>query len=133
MQIVVVAVVVKENQILLLRRINKEPGLDWSCPSGKMEPGESEKQAVVREVLEETNCVISPLRKIGEMPHPFRSDMKLVYWNCNYVSGEARIVEPDLHESVGWKSFTEAKNLLERDWNPFVKEFFELLVQNTCN
>jgi ADP-ribose pyrophosphatase YjhB (NUDIX family) len=46
-------------RVLLVRRAN-EPGRGlWSLPGGRVEPGETEKAAVAREVLEETGLVVS--------------------------------------------------------------------------
>src|SRR5690349_15795530 len=42
------------DRVLLVRR-GREPGLgQWSVPGGRVEPGESSRDAAVREVLEET-------------------------------------------------------------------------------
>lgn len=47
-------------EILLALRSDRTvlPGL-WELPGGKLDPGESDAQAVVREVLEETGLVIA--------------------------------------------------------------------------
>jgi ADP-ribose pyrophosphatase YjhB (NUDIX family) len=46
-------------RVLLVRRAN-EPGRGlWSLPGGRVEPDETEKAAVAREVLEETGLVVS--------------------------------------------------------------------------
>jgi 8-oxo-dGTP diphosphatase len=46
-------------RLLLIQRRN-EPGAGrWSLPGGRIEPGESDQQAVVREVAEETGLTVS--------------------------------------------------------------------------
>ena len=46
-----------EGRLLLIRRRN-EPGRGlWSVPGGRVEPGESDAEAVVREMAEETGLV----------------------------------------------------------------------------
>jgi len=59
-------------RVLMIRR-GTEPGRGlWSIPGGRVEEGESSKQAVVREVAEETLLRITPtgLAGIVERPGP---------------------------------------------------------------
>ena len=46
--------------LLLLTSPNKNQGLTWSAPGGKLDPGETPLQAAVREVQEETGIVLQP-------------------------------------------------------------------------
>ncbi len=46
-------------RLLLIRR-GHEPGAGlWSLPGGRIEPGESDQQAVVREIAEETGLAVT--------------------------------------------------------------------------
>jgi 8-oxo-dGTP diphosphatase len=57
---VVGAVVVRADGKLLLIKRGNEPGRGlWSLPGGHVEPGESDVEAVAREVLEETGLVVT--------------------------------------------------------------------------
>lgn len=57
-------------RLLLIRRRN-EPGAGlWSLPGGRIEPGESAAQAVVREVREETGLAVSAGRLLGVVSWP---------------------------------------------------------------
>ena len=52
-------------RLLLIKR-GHEPGKGlWSIPGGRVEPGETDDQAVIREVREETGLVVRPGRLIG--------------------------------------------------------------------
>jgi 8-oxo-dGTP diphosphatase len=56
-----------EGRLLLIRRAN-EPGRGlWSLPGGRVEPGETDEQAVVREVAEETGLTVIVGRLAGRV------------------------------------------------------------------
>jgi 8-oxo-dGTP diphosphatase len=57
-------------RLLLIRRRN-EPGAGlWSLPGGRIEPGETDQQAVVREVREETSLVVTCGALAGAVERP---------------------------------------------------------------
>lgn len=52
-------------RLLLIRRAN-DPGRGfWSIPGGRVEPGENDHTALVREMLEETGLAVRPGRLVG--------------------------------------------------------------------
>jgi 8-oxo-dGTP diphosphatase len=54
-------------RLLLVRRAH-EPGRGrWSVPGGRVEAGETDAQAVIREVAEETGLVIETVRLLGNV------------------------------------------------------------------
>ena len=62
------ALIKKEKGYLLLKRSSNSkffPNL-WDFPGGKIKPGEEAKEAVIREVNEETSLKIVPGEKIGD-------------------------------------------------------------------
>ena len=69
-----VGAVVKDGQgrLLLIKR-GHEPGAGlWSLPGGRIEPGETDAEALVREMLEETGLKIAPGRLLGSVKRPGR-------------------------------------------------------------
>lgn len=52
-------------RLLLVLRANPPAQGTWSLPGGRVEPGEDEETAVVREVLEETGLRVLPDRVVG--------------------------------------------------------------------
>ena len=67
-----VGAVIKDGQgrLLLIKR-GHEPGAGlWSIPGGRIEPGETDAQALVREMREETGLVIEAGQLIGTVRRP---------------------------------------------------------------
>jgi 8-oxo-dGTP diphosphatase len=65
------AVITDSTGRLLLILRGHEPGLGlWSIPGGRLEPGESDQEAVVREVREETGLAVSCGPLLGAVERP---------------------------------------------------------------
>ena len=59
-----------EGRLLMIKR-GHEPGAGlWSIPGGRIEPGESDAEAVVREMIEETGLTVEVGRLIGRVQRP---------------------------------------------------------------
>ena len=64
-------VVHDERGRLLVVRRGQEPGRgQWSVPGGRVEPGESDEVAVLREVVEETGLHVVLVRHVGSVRRP---------------------------------------------------------------
>ncbi len=76
-----------DGRILLVRRRN-EPGRGlWSVPGGRVEPGETDTQAVIREMEEETGLVVEPGPLIGRVR---RGPYDIADYRCAVVGGTLR-------------------------------------------
>jgi 8-oxo-dGTP diphosphatase len=62
------AIVTDERGRLLMIQRGHDPGAGlWSIPGGRIEPGETDAQALVREMLEETNLQVKVGNLIGRV------------------------------------------------------------------
>ena len=66
---VVAAVFCKENTVLCLRRARGPHAGEWEFPGGKVEPRESLRDALVREIKEELNVDVVTGEYLGENLH----------------------------------------------------------------
>ena len=58
-------------RLLMIKR-GHEPGAGlWSIPGGRIEPGETDAEALVREMLEETGLTVEVGRLLGRVRRPF--------------------------------------------------------------
>ncbi len=85
----VITAVVKGKSILLARAQRFPPGL-YSVIAGFVEPGETLKQCVKREIREETGIEVKDIRYFGSQQWPFPNSL-MVGFTAGYESGEIKI------------------------------------------
>jgi len=100
---------------------------DWSFPKGKLEPGETDEQAALREVEEETGlrCELG-----AELPSTSYRDSKLRQktvrsWALGPVDGSA--APKNEVDEVRWLPLPEAERLLSYDRDVRVLHALEAL------
>lgn len=60
-----------EQERLLMIKRGHEPGAGlWSIPGGRIEPGETDAEALVREMFEETGLAVEAGRLVGSVRRP---------------------------------------------------------------
>ena len=57
-------------RLLLIKRGHDPEAGRWSLPGGRVEPGESDAQALVREMREETGLIVQPGPLVGAVERP---------------------------------------------------------------
>ena len=94
---VVAGVVIESGQVMIARRnANLRMGGMWEFPGGKVEPDESDEQALRRELLEELNLQVTVHEYVGESIHDDgRGPVQLVAYRCSVVSGEMTLQDHD--------------------------------------
>lgn len=95
------AVTVNDGRVLLVRRRVEEGRLSWQFPAGKVEPGESDDVAAVRETLEEVGLVVRAVYHLGERVHP-DTGRAMLYVACEVIDGTAFVANGDEIAEVAW-------------------------------
>jgi 8-oxo-dGTP diphosphatase len=91
------AVIVNNEEVLAVRRVNPPLQGAWSIPGGLVETGETTREAVVREIQEETGLTIEPVELIEVFERILRDTNSRVQYHfvvidylCRVISGELR-------------------------------------------
>jgi 8-oxo-dGTP diphosphatase len=111
---VVCAVIEKDGFVLCAQRSEHMVlPLKWEFPGGKIEPGEDEKAALMREIHEELNTSIVILERMPEHVHVYtpEKEIRLIPYRCELAVGA--ILHAREHEELRWVSKSD---LLALDW-----------------
>lgn len=81
----------------------------WEFPGGKVEPGESPAQALVRELREELAITVEPGETLSPVVHDYgRGPIRLIPILCTIIAG---IPHPHEHDELRWGSAAELARL----------------------
>jgi len=93
----VAGAIVRDGRLLAARRpFHKRDGGKWELPGGKVEAGETEQAALVREIREELLCGVTADLRVGEVS---LGGVRLCAWMCTLVDGEPTRTE---HVELRW-------------------------------
>jgi 8-oxo-dGTP pyrophosphatase MutT (NUDIX family) len=105
-----VAVIAQQGKLLVIRRSQHVVAPGYFCfPGGGLEPGETETEALVRELREELNCEITPTRRLWENVSRWR--IHLAWWQATLVEGTSVVPNPLEVETVHWLTPAEIASL----------------------
>jgi 8-oxo-dGTP diphosphatase len=116
---VVGAVIVSErrDKVLLGQRSESQSHpLKWEFIGGKIEPGESPEEALIREVDEETGLKIEVGRFLDVVEADYRNygrpSHQISFYECRRINGVAKL-DPEIYNEVRWVRLDE---IAELDW-----------------
>lgn len=92
---IAVAIVLRGKEILIDQRLETSmlSGL-WEFPGGKIEPGETAAECVVREVKEEIGIDIEVVTELATIEHAYTHfTITLIAFICRYLGGEAQALQ----------------------------------------
>lgn len=108
---VVVAVLERDERFLLGQRSPHKAAGGYWCPiTGGVERGETQAEAVVREVREETGLAVRAVAKVAECDtHDGRCLMH--WWRVLTLDDRPARLENDEHTALAWVTLDEMKRL----------------------
>lgn len=110
---VVAAIIINQEKIFTTQRGYGNFKDSWEFPGGKIELGETPKEALAREIQEELNAVI----EVGDLFYTVEYDypefhLHMLCYLCSIISGDIKLLE---HNAAMWLSDSE---LWSVDWLP---------------
>lgn len=106
------------------RPSNKARALLWEFVGGKVEPGETKEQALVRECREELDIAVSVGEAFAEVVHEYPDIIvQLTLFNARIVEGVPQKLE---HNDIRWISSSE---ISQYDFCPADEEILNRIVE----
>ena len=107
---VVAALIWEGDRFLACQRpAHKARGLLWEFVGGKVEPGESREEALIRECREELDITIAPRDVFLTVIHEYPDlTVRLTLYNASIVSGDPKLLE---HNDLRWITVQEIDSL----------------------
>ncbi|MFI5712522.1 (deoxy)nucleoside triphosphate pyrophosphohydrolase [Kribbella sp. NPDC051620] len=119
-QVVVGVAVIRDGLVLAALRPGPDGG--WEFPGGKVEQGETDAQAAIRELREELSVEIEPGVSLGPA-QPIGDRYQLRVYAAALLSGEPVLSE---HSAIRWVGVAE---LAQLEWLPTDRPFLTALRQ----
>lgn len=125
MRTVVAALIEKDGKFLVAKRKKEsELGGFWEFPGGKVEAGESDAEALEREILEEFNSLVEIEKLLATAE--INSETVIKLYACRHKLGAYR---PLVHEEVSWVASLSTLN--EFDLAPADQDLLDQIVKDT--
>ncbi|MBX4969956.1 NUDIX domain-containing protein [Rhizobium binae] len=103
-------VILRDDRILLYKRVNPPEAGYWNIVGGKVDHMEPAEEAARREAEEETGLKIGRIEQIGVTEQIIDADrqhwMSILYL-ARDIEGEPQLTEPDKLSDFGWFALTD--------------------------
>ena len=113
-----------ERRILACRRPPQDVWAGWwEFPGGKIEEGETEKEALRREIMEELGIIVNPKSRVTSLQYEYEDRfVSLSIWDCGVVDQES--IDVKEHDLISWldQSSLNTVKWLPAD-EPLIKEW----------
>lgn len=125
---VVAALIWDEDKFMICQRpASKARGLLWEFVGGKVEPGETKPQALVRECREELAVTVDVGEVYMELVHEYPDiKIRLTLFNAAIAEGTPQMLE---HNDIRWIRVDEIPNY---SFCPADTEILEKLMSGRC-
>ncbi|MCD8133189.1 MAG: (deoxy)nucleoside triphosphate pyrophosphohydrolase [Clostridiales bacterium] len=122
---VVAAVIIHENKVFATQRGYGAFKDGWEFPGGKIEPGESPREALIREIREELDTEIEPLGLLDTVEYDYPDfHLSMDCFLCKVKSGNLVLKE---HEAARWLDRTILDSV---EWLPADRGLLSKISQN---
>ena len=123
---VVAALIWNQDRFLACQRpANKARALLWEFVGGKVEPGETREDALIRECREELTVTVKPLDVFMEVIHEYPDiTVHLILYNAVITEGTIQLLE---HNDARWLAPDE---IPQYSFCPADKEILERIMKN---
>jgi 8-oxo-dGTP diphosphatase len=108
-----VGAIVKDagGRLLLVQRGHDPEAGRWSVPGGRVEPGETDAQAIAREMLEETGLVVTAGPLVGAVERPGGGDTVLDIRDYEVTVTGGRLAAGDDAADARWVAVADVTAL----------------------
>jgi len=109
-------IVLRRGAVPLIAVVRQRKRNEWVLPKGKLDDGETPKQAAHREVLEETGHAVAIHEFLGTLVYQSGGRSKVVhFWRMEAEGGQVRKLMNDI-KAVDWLPLEEAIARLSREY-----------------
>jgi len=139
------AIVIQDKKLLVIKINYNNGDVHYLLPGGTVDEGETTKQTVVRETLEEYNIITKPIKYLGKLHYKinmehngekFASRVIDYYYICKFISSanesefgiEGEFTKNDRKYTKTKLSLQDLKKIHHKDLNDMDKKNFDKLI-----